>query len=90
MIQKFARRLGKKIQTIPSNVLKTLQTYSWPCNVRELENVIERAVINTQGSSLQLAEKLTTLQVEELAKNHWVGLEQVEREYISRVLDETR
>ena len=70
--------------------MKTLQSYSWPGNVRKLENVIERAVINTRGTTLQLAEKLATSQVEELAKNQWVGLEQVERDYIFRVLEETR
>jgi len=90
MIQKFTRKLGRQIQAIPSNVMKTLQTYGWPGNVRELENVIERAVINTRGSTLQLAEKLATSQVEELAKNQWVGLEQIERDYIFRVLEETR
>ena len=60
--------------------MKALQAYSWPGNVRELENVIERAVINTRNATLQLAEKLETSQVEDLAKNQWVGLEQVERE----------
>ena len=90
MIQKFSRKLGKQIQAIPSSVMNTLQTYSWPGNVRELENVIERAVINTRGSTLQLAEKLETSLVEDLAENQWVGLEQVERDYIFRVLRESR
>ena len=70
--------------------MKTLQAYAWPGNVRELENVIERAVINTQGSTLQLAEKLAVSPIEDLANNKWVGLEQVERDYIFRVLAETR
>jgi chemotaxis protein methyltransferase CheR len=90
MIPKFAGKLGKQMQTIPSNVMKTLQTYSWPGNVRELENVIERAVINTRGSTLQMAEKLATSKVEDLAENKWPGLEHVERDYIFRVLEETR
>ena len=70
--------------------METLQKHSWPGNVRELENVIERAVINTRGTTLKLADKLDTFQVEDLAKDRWVGLEQVEREYIFRVLEETR
>ena len=90
MTQKFARKLGKQIQTIPSSVINTLQTYSWPGNVRELENVIERAVINSREPVLQLKEKLAASQVEEVAKNQWVGLDQVERDYIFRVLEETR
>jgi len=90
LIQKFTRKLRKQIQKIPSNIRETLQKHSWPGNVRELENVIERAVINTRGTTLKLADKLDTFQVEDLAKDRWVGLEQVEREYIFRVLEETR
>jgi transcriptional regulator with GAF, ATPase, and Fis domain len=52
--------------------------------------VVERALINTRGATLQLAEKLDTSQVEDLAKIKMVGLEQVERDYIFRVLKETR
>ena len=50
--QKFAQRMKKRIDTIPSEAMKALQTYHWPGNVRELENFIERAVILTQGQEL--------------------------------------
>src|SRR6202008_3302244 len=43
--QKVARRMGRQIETIPSDVMDALVQYPWPGNVRELENVIERAVI---------------------------------------------
>jgi chemotaxis protein methyltransferase CheR len=42
---KFTRKQGKNITTIPTRVMTNLQQYSWPGNIRELENVIERAVI---------------------------------------------
>ena len=90
LVQKFSRKLGKQIRKIPYKILENLQEYPWPGNVREMENVIERAVINTRGNTLQLADKLDTTKANELAANRWVGLEQVEREYIYRVLEETR
>jgi formate hydrogenlyase transcriptional activator len=52
--QRFARRMGRRIDTIPSAVLEALVRYPWPGNVRELQNVIERAVILSPGSSLQV------------------------------------
>ena len=44
-IQRFARRLGRQIETIPTAAMEALLRYPWPGNVRELQNVIERAVI---------------------------------------------
>src|SRR5947199_7656065 len=50
--QKFARRMKKRIDTIPGYAMAALCRYAWPGNVRELENAIERAVILTSGSAL--------------------------------------
>jgi len=52
---KIARRLGRNIDSIPAETLRTLSGMPWPGNVRELENVIERAVLLTRGSVLQLS-----------------------------------
>jgi formate hydrogenlyase transcriptional activator len=52
--QQFARRMGRRIETIPSAVMDTLIRYPWPGNVRELQNVIERAVILSPGPALQV------------------------------------
>lgn len=52
-VQKYASRMGKKIVSIPETFHKALGTYPWPGNIRELEHVIERAVILTEGESLQ-------------------------------------
>ena len=52
--QQFARRMGRRIETIPSAALEALARYPWPGNVRELQNVIERAVILSPGPSLQV------------------------------------
>jgi formate hydrogenlyase transcriptional activator len=52
--QRFAVRMGRRIETIPTRVLEALSRYPWPGNVRELQNVIERAVILSPGASLQV------------------------------------
>jgi formate hydrogenlyase transcriptional activator len=58
MIQSFvgeyAGRLGRKIRTVPRRVMEALQRYPWPGNIRELRNVIERAVIISPGETLEV------------------------------------
>jgi len=54
-IQQFGRRMGKTIETIPSEIMDALVRYQWPGNIRELQNVVERAVILTPGSVLNVA-----------------------------------
>ncbi|MBT2644035.1 sigma 54-interacting transcriptional regulator [Bacillus sp. ISL-41] len=53
-IDKVTNRLGKRIAGIESNVLEILKSYSWPGNIRELENVIEAAVHLTKGEQITL------------------------------------
>jgi formate hydrogenlyase transcriptional activator len=52
--QKAARRMGRRIESIPTEAMEALARYPWPGNIRELENVIERAVILSPGSELQI------------------------------------
>ena len=86
-VDKISKRLGKSIESIPVSVMNTLQEYHWPGNIRELENVLERAVINSSGPKLHL--------VDELKKQHKdltiakKTLNEVERDYIVRVLEQT-
>jgi len=53
--QKYARRMGKRIDTIPELTVQKLQCWSWPGNVRELENLIERSVILSCSSTLSVS-----------------------------------
>jgi formate hydrogenlyase transcriptional activator len=53
-VQGFAKRQGKSIERIPGEVMDALKRHHWPGNIRELQNVIERAVILTSGSDLGL------------------------------------
>jgi formate hydrogenlyase transcriptional activator len=51
-VQQFSRQMGKVIDAIPADTMSTLVRYAWPGNIRELQNVIERAVILTSGPVL--------------------------------------
>jgi len=53
-VRKFSREIGRAINTIPAATMEGLQKWPWPGNIRELENVIERAVILSPGSALQV------------------------------------
>ena len=53
-VQQFTRRMNRSIETIPSETMNTLVRYDWPGNIRELQNVIERAVIVSTGSVLKV------------------------------------
>ena len=54
-VQKHAQRMGRKIETIPTQALEALTNYDWPGNIRELQNVIERSVILSNGPELHVA-----------------------------------
>ena len=88
-VAKFARKLGKPIESIPQSVVDHLMKYSWPGNVRELENVIERSVITTRGSVLQLAEYLKAPEVPPALQMHPKSLADMEREYMIQILEQT-
>jgi formate hydrogenlyase transcriptional activator len=53
-VQEFATRMRKNIESIPAEVMETLVNYSWPGNIRELRNIIERSVILTSGKRLTI------------------------------------
>ncbi len=54
-VQKHAQRIGRKIEAIPTQAMEALTNYDWPGNIRELQNVIERSVILTNGPELRVA-----------------------------------
>jgi formate hydrogenlyase transcriptional activator len=87
--QKYARRMNRRIETIPTEAMEALTNWNWPGNVRELENLIERAVILTRGSALHVP--LAELRGGETASVTGVPttLEEAEREHILRALRES-
>jgi formate hydrogenlyase transcriptional activator len=94
--QKYARRMKKAIDTIPTRAMTALTEYHWPGNVRELENLVERAVILCRGPELEIPlgafKQRTKLIPTAVPSNTSVmlsTLEQAEREHILRALSET-
>ena len=87
-VKKLSKRVGKEIEKIPERTMNILMNYSWPGNIRELENVIERAMITSKGKTLRLPDKLP--EPESVNKNlSRLSLYEMERNYIMEILEET-
>jgi DNA-binding NtrC family response regulator len=87
-IERYSRKMGKEITSIQKETMKALQDYPWPGNIRELESIIERAVILCHGPVLQLTDKLeiSSPQLSSAVRT----LEETERNQILKILSETR
>ena len=59
-VERLARRMGRRIESLDDDALRALRDYPWPGNVRELQNVIERAIILSPGSRLELHRAMPT------------------------------
>jgi formate hydrogenlyase transcriptional activator len=87
--QQFARRLRKTIETIPSDTMQELILYPWPGNIRELQNIIERAVILSPGPVLQVPLGDLKPPAMGASPKNRDTLEEAERKHILSVLAET-
>jgi formate hydrogenlyase transcriptional activator len=102
-VERFSRQFGKPITGISQDTMNVLSGYAWPGNIRELQNVIERAVVLCPGTVLRLGKDLLPIMGEE-NKEEFVStggaspapanspdaLESVERAHIVQVLRQTR
>ncbi|HEY4048440.1 MAG TPA: sigma 54-interacting transcriptional regulator [Acidobacteriaceae bacterium] len=90
-VQYFSRNINKQINAISSETMQALTRYPWPGNIRELQNVIERAVILSQGRVLNV--QLSDLKPKQLqngpASIGHLTLEEMERRHILAVLEQT-
>jgi formate hydrogenlyase transcriptional activator len=88
-VNEYAQRMNKRIDVIPQAAMDAMQRYSWPGNIRELQNFIARAVILTRGPALD--PPLSELQwvSEEIAPEP-TSLEEAQRSHILRILEETK
>jgi len=87
-IDRYSRKLGKQITSIPKETMKKLQDYPWPGNIRELESIIERASIVCPGPVLQLTDEL---EISSLPLSSTVRtLEETVRNQILKILSNTR
>jgi len=90
-VQKHARRMNKRIDTISPDAMLALQRWRWPGNVRELENFIERAVILSPGPALRVPlSELAAAEESTTPAREPSTLEAAEREHILRALRESK
>jgi NtrC-family two-component system response regulator AlgB len=91
-LEKFARENGKNVKGFTEEALHILQAYSWPGNIRELVNGIERATILAKGEFVtpnDLPEPITGFRPEENSAKHLVSLAEIEKKHIKTVLAQT-
>ena len=88
-VQKYSHLRKKDIRSVPAEIMTALGQYNWPGNIRELENVIERYVILSQGRELRVP-LIELKPVAEAIAAEANTLEEAERERILKVLKETK
>jgi transcriptional regulator with GAF, ATPase, and Fis domain len=89
LVGRLSRTLGKSIDTIPVDVMRLLETNEWPGNIRELENVLQRAIILSSGRTLALGDAwMPQPQAPPAVRD--ITLVEVERSHIRGVLEATR
>jgi NtrC-family two-component system response regulator AlgB len=91
-LEKLGRENSKNVKRLTEKALHALQSYTWPGNIRELVNVIERATILAKGEEVtpdDLPEHITGFRPGEHSAKHLVSLAEVEREHIKAVLAQT-
>jgi transcriptional regulator with GAF, ATPase, and Fis domain len=89
--KKHEGKIGKSVHTVTDSVMEALMAYDWPGNIRELENIIERALILSKDGVLDYGEWLPvhTATATGTAKSGATKLEDVEKEHITAVLKQT-
>jgi formate hydrogenlyase transcriptional activator len=87
-LSRFAKRLGRKVDVVTPETMQAFCRYSWPGNIRELEHVIERAVILSPGRELRISPVESDQRAASASKA--ATLEDVEREHMLRVMEETK
>ncbi len=88
VVENYARKFGRNYESIPKSMMKSLQEHSWPGNIRELQHVIERAVITSPGPVLRLADRLERGTADS-GEGAIKALSDMERDHILKVLEKT-
>ncbi len=87
-LTKFAMKMNKQLQGISKETIERLMDYPWPGNIRELQNVIERAVVIEQGPIIRIDKSVFGMD-DDLQSSNSERLEDMERSHILRVLEKT-
>jgi len=90
-LSKYRQKFAKKIEAIAPEAREALLAYTYPGNVRELENIIERAVALAEGNTLTLADLPPDLREYSITPyQEWITLEEQEKEYLRQILRVTQ
>lgn len=93
LIDKYMLRIGKRVEGVSANSMQRLRSYRWPGNIRELENVIERAIILADGPVIEVDSEMLPGLTEPVtgpaSPTTGASLEEVERQHIAAVLKQT-
>ena len=89
LLERFAIRIGKRFDGVREETMKRLVEYPWPGNIRELENILERAVILSTGSTLEISHDVLTQPGTQAASTPELALRDIERNHIQAVLRQT-
>src|SRR5712664_1812870 len=88
-VKTFSEQMGKQIHDVPAEVMEALVSHSWPGNIRELQNFVERSVILSPGNVLR--PPLANLKkAAETGSPEAITLEEAERNHIRKILEHTR
>ena len=87
-VKKYEKKIGKKIGAVPKKVMDRLLSYSWPGNIRELENVIERSIIISKGEFMDLGNWVPRKETTTESKKRKT-LAELEKDYIEETLEMT-
>jgi PAS domain S-box-containing protein len=86
LVNKFAMQVGRKVESVQMETMRRLSAYPWPGNIRELENVLERAVILADGPVLEVPADVLGMTADAPVRATPCTLEDVEKEHIRQVL----
>ena len=88
-VKKYESKMGREIKNIPGKVIDALMLYDWPGNIRELENMVERALILSDGDTLEYGDWIPSAKKIGDSQTKLLKIEDVEKEHIISILNHT-